>query len=165
MKNVMEILEKDMERFDYWIEKSDQKASYILAMEVLILVAVVFQADLTIEELNFVKILKVSLAFFTTLCFSIGGYFAIKVLKPSIKENDSNLSILYFNDIKNMGEKEIKAKLNKMDEISYENEMVRQVKQLANITSKKMKNVNNAINFVVIGGLLLLAFEFVQIME
>lgn len=149
--NIKYILEKDMTRFDEYIERADNKANFILTICGVLLVAVLFQSkDLVLQNDN--QLIK-NIVFFVSSGISISLiisiYFSLMVIIPRTPCG-SYTSLFYFEDVKSLKNNDFYSKLKSMSEEDMFKDFGKQVNQLAIICSKKMNKIKNAYNSLII---------------
>lgn len=156
-KNKELILEKNFERFDYYIEKADNKASFILAFAGALLAAVVFQSNTIVGTIKIDQLKKIIIysLLITSLLLFITCAFALLVIIPRTPKSTYK-SILYFEDVKNMSEQEVINRVSDDNNYLIEEDISKQIIIIANTCSKKMKNVRNSLVCLSLAGVLLI---------
>lgn len=164
--NIKYILEKDMDRFDQYIERADNKANFILTISGAILIAIIFQnKDLFYDiDNNIIKniiFLDSALVAISLIC-SI--YFSLLVIIPRTSVG-TYTSVFYFEDVKYLRNSEFYEKLKNISEDEFIEDFSKQVNQLSIIVSKKMSRVKSAykcLNFSVVGIVILVIINFIK---
>ncbi|WLF70498.1 DUF5706 domain-containing protein [Clostridium septicum] len=142
-----EILKINLERFDSYIEKSDTKASFILAISGAILAAVFVEYKSVSSNNCILKILLV-----TSLIFLIMSIiYSMLVIVPR-KSISSFKSGFYYKSISEMTTNEYKTYLDEINtEECFEEELFSEVRELAKICNKKMIKCEKASFFLILG--------------
>ena len=148
------ILEKNLERFDYYIEKADNKASFLLALTGALLVAIAFQSKDVLElvQINYLKNLTRILLFSTSFGLVLSSWNALSVIMPRTPKN-TNQSLFYFESIKDINDTDYITLINSIDENRIICDLTGQTKQLAKICSTKMNKVKSSLIGIVFAGL------------
>lgn len=148
----LDILEFNINRIDGYIEKADNKASFLLALNGAFIGIILSQLNSILTFITCNENYKIinSLVCFSILIFSLFSvHFCLKTIDPrKSKSNETYKSILYYRDIAET--EKYKKNLNKKtknDDI-LENEFCKQVKEISKICDSKMNNVNLAIIFL-----------------
>lgn len=164
--NIRYILEKDMDRFDQYIERADNKANFILTISGAILIAIIFQNKDLFYDIDNTIIRNIifldSSIIAISLIFSI--YFSLMVIIPRISF-DRYTSVFYFEDIKSLKNNEFYEKLKSISEDEFIEDFSKQVNQLSIIVSKKMSRVKSAYNsliFSVVGIVILVIINLIK---
>ena len=148
----LDILEFNINRIDGYIEKADNKASFLLALNGAFIGIILSQLN---SILNLITINQNYKIINSLVCFSIlilclsSVHFCLKTIDPrKSKSNGTYKSILYYRDI--VATEKYKKNLNKKtkNEDILQNEFCIQVKELSKICDLKMNNVNSAIKFL-----------------
>lgn len=143
--NVKYILDKDISRFDEYIEKADNKANFSLTICVAVLVAIIFQnRDLfskinnqCIEKIMVLDLIFISIALIASIVFSL------LVIIPRFS-SDLDKSLFYFEDIKSLGSDSFYNKLKNVSEEEIIKDLSKQVSISAKICSIKMNRVKKS---------------------
>lgn len=139
------ILDKNMQRFDEYIERADNKANFILTLSGVLIVASMFQSKEIISGVNN-GVLK-NLIFLDIFIINVSLIFsivqALLVIIPRISKG-SYSSLLFFDDVRILKNNEFYNKLRDEHNEFLVKDMSKQVIELANICSKKMSRVRNA---------------------
>lgn len=141
-----DLLDMNIERFDSYIEKADNKASFNLAFIGAVLVGIL---------LNNGEINEVFMA--SIVCLIISGCFSAIVLIP--RESKGHFkSLTYYKSVKQMQEDSYIDDINSLDEDNYIKELAKESKELASLCDKKMKVNKIAICFTILALLILVSY-------
>lgn len=160
------ILEKDMDRFDQYIERADNKANFILTISGAILIAIIFQNKDLFYDINNNIIKNIIFLDSALVAMSLISaiYFSLLVIIPRISR-ETYTSVFYFEDIKYLKNNEFYEKLKNISEDEFIEDFSKQVNQLSIIVSKKMNRVKSAYNcliFSVVGIVILVIINFIK---
>ena len=152
-----EILELNMSRYDNYIEKADNKASFILALTGVLLGGLVFQSNdiLNIIHNNILKKVTIFNLMGISILLIVSSFLALKVILPSTSKSTVK-SIFYFNDIVEYTEEEYKKKLQEINNEKAIDDLRRQVLQLGNICTIKMNSIKLSLQFLLATGILII---------
>lgn len=164
--NIKYILEKDMERFDQYIERADNKANFILTISGAILIAIIFQnKDLFYDiDNNIIKNIIFLDSALVAISLISAIYFSLLVIIPRTSR-ETYTSVFYFEDIKYLKNNEFYEKLKNISEDEFIKDFSKQVNQLSIIVSKKMNRVKSAYNcliFSIVGIVILVIINFIK---
>lgn len=148
------LIEKNIERYDNYIEKADNKASFLLAFYGALLIGIILESNTIYTEIIknnalrniFIAILIIEIL---TIIYSIKSSLDViiprtpKTRNMTTSENVAYESLLYFNDVKEYYGKDDKfiKKLEKCSDQEIIEDMTIQSIELANICSSKMEKV------------------------
>lgn len=120
----IEVLKNNISRFDTYIEKADNKASFNLALAGAILIAILSSSC---EEK------------FNVALICLGGSILLStlVLVPRKSKEEFN-SCLYYKSVAKMDYEQYRDGINELDEDKYKKELLVESKELAKICEKKM---------------------------
>lgn len=149
METKLDILEFNINRIDGYIDKADNKASFLLALNGIFISIALSQINSVLAFITKYENYKIinSLIYFIIiiLCFT-SVCFCLKVLNPrKSKTSNTYKSILYYKDIAET--EKYKKNLNKKTKNikNLEEEFCIQVKEISKICERKMTNVDWAI--------------------
>lgn len=146
-------LEINLERFDNYIEKSDTKASFILAISGAILGAILIEYKSISNNNCIIKIFIVA----SIISLLISIIYSMWVIVPRRSIN-SFKSCFYYKSISEMSIDEYKSYLNTINtEERFKDELANETRELAKICNKKMVKCEKASFFLVLG-LILITF-------
>lgn len=148
----LDILEFNIHRIDGYIEKADNKASFLLALNGAFLGVVLSESN---KILTFItsnenyKIINSLVCFSILILCLISIYFCLKTIDPrKSKSKGTYKSILYYRDIVATEKYKRNLKNKTKNEGILQDEFCIQVKELSKICDSKMNNVNSAIKFL-----------------
>ena len=150
-EDIKYVLDKDMERFDEYIERADNKANFLLTISGALIIAIFFQGNelitkLTSSEIKFIMFIIIAITIFF-LAKTI--YFSLQVIIPRIP-NKNEKSLFYFESVKKYENDNLIETIKACSEEDMFGDLSKQVAQLAKICSAKMNNVKKASNSLVI---------------
>lgn len=145
------VLEKNLDRFDYYIEKADNKASFILALSGILLAGILFQNEVLISKnaSQGFKIAVIQLVVISLIALIISDVFALLVIIPRTPKMPVK-STMYFECIKNMEKADYEYLINELDDIKTTQELINESIELAKICSKKMNHIKSSLVSLVI---------------
>ncbi|CUU46931.1 Pycsar system effector family protein [Clostridium beijerinckii] len=142
MDNARFILQKDMDRFDEYILRADNKANFILTICGALIVANMYQSKdlMTRVSQGIMKnvILIDMFVINASLIISIG--LALLTIIPRTPKGTYN-SVFYFEDIKSFEGDDLYQNISQMEETSLLKDLSKQVNELSRICSKKMSKI------------------------
>ncbi|MFR5264505.1 Pycsar system effector family protein [Clostridium sp.] len=146
---IREHLNLNINRFDNYIEKADNKANFLLALSTVLIGSTLFSFDniLKLTNHNVLKIFLTIALIFINITLTISIVYSLRTLFPRTpKSTSSNKSLFYFEDVKKLTKQSFLQKLKNInDELSLE-DFCEQNIQLATICSEKMDNIKQASN-------------------
>lgn len=145
MENKKDLLNMNIERFDNYIEKADNKASFNLAFVAAVLIGVLLKDG----EIN-------NLFIPSAICLIISACFSAAVLIPR-ESKESFTSATYYKSVKKMTDVQYKHSIDSLNDDIYITELINESKELAGICEKKMKMNKIAMIFTIIALLILMA--------
>ncbi|ALG47754.1 Pycsar system effector family protein [Clostridium perfringens] len=150
-EDIKYVLDKDMERFDDYIERADNKANFLLTISGALIIAIFFQGNelitkLESSEIKFIMFIIIAITIFF-LAKTI--YFSLQVIIPRTS-NKNEESLFYFESVKKYETGNLSKKIKLCSEEDIFTDLSKQVSQLAKICSSKMNNVKKASNSLVI---------------
>lgn len=144
------VLEKNLERFDFYIEKADNKSSFILALSSALLAGVLLEINsvsLCVESLLIFKLSVLG----SVISLIISIYYSLKTLIPR-GNGKNNESCFYFESVSCMDKSEYENKISSLDsEEKLRDALLFETKQLAQICKTKMKNFNMSLTSLAFG--------------
>lgn len=164
--NIKYVLEKDIERFDTYIERADNKANFILTISGVLLVAVIFQSKDLFSQINNPVIEKLFFLDISIIAISLIGaiYYSLMVIIPRTPSG-SYQSMFYFEDVKHLKNNDFYEKLKDTSEEDLFIDYSKQVNQLAMICSKKMNKIKKSyscLTIVIIGLIIIVLINLIK---
>lgn len=167
MDKKIDIAKFIVNRIDYYIEKSDNKASFLLLLNSAI-IGFYFREGKIMNHLSISNIRCLEMLFYIViLCiFVISIYFSIMVLKPrNSKIENEYKSIFYYKEIASLNNEQYKEAFENAfkDEENLINDALVQIKELSLICDKKMYNVKKSVEAFILGGIILFIYILVVV--
>ncbi|HBF7375507.1 TPA: hypothetical protein KOW93_002395 [Clostridioides difficile] len=168
MDKKIDIAKFIVNRIDYYIEKSDNKASFLLLLNSAIIVFLFSGKEKIMNHLSISNIRCLEMLFYIViLCiFVISIYFSIMVLKPrNSKIENEYKSIFYYKEIASLNNEQYKEAFENAfkDEENLINDALVQIKELSLICDKKMYNVKKSVEAFILGGIILFIYILVVV--
>lgn len=161
----LDILKFNIQRIDGYIEKADNKANFLLVLNVAF-IGVLFTNYTKI--LNFIKQSQswILLNTFIWLCIIIlciiSIIFCILTINPrKSKPKSAYKSVLYYKDITNIKKYKRLLQRKTKNYKTIESEFCVQVVELSKICDKKMDCINKAIFFIKLYGVISIVYSFI----
>ncbi len=156
------ILDKNFNRYDFYIEKADEKANFLLAFSGALCVGLLSQIDTLFSKIPHLTAFYIPFLIVITISVLLLGataFFACHVLFPRAPLSRSPQSVFYFNDVRQHKENLSRyLDLLDQDETKLIEDMASQNIALASICSEKMSNVKNATRCLI--GAVIVIFVF-----
>jgi len=157
------ILEKNLERFDFYIEKADNKASFILAFAATLIVGILLETDKILSTSYKIFVGHLVILIIILLITSI--IFSLLVIIPRTPRMNID-SCMFFESINDMSLTEYKDKLNNLqDEELINNEMENETYELSKICHNKMINIKISLIFLSVSIIFMTFISFVKVFE
>lgn len=157
-----EILTKNFERFDFYIEKADNKASFLLAFSGALIGGILLETD-KIININ-CKLLSIHLVIFTLISLLVSVVYSLLVIIPRIPKMGIE-SIMFFKSVQDLTLDEYKCKINNLNnDDKLLNEYENETYELAKICYKKMKNMKKSLIFLTISIIFIVIIIFIKIL-
>ena len=160
----LKLYEKDIERFDFYIEKADNKASFLLAFEgiVLTLLTTLTNGFLKNMDNSIVKNTVIILLVVAVVAIVAAAVSSASVIFPRFSKA-TGTSVLYYNDVKNLKATEFIERVNSLGEEQKLKDFAEQAVVLAKICSNKMVGIRWSIIFLGIASGAIVAMNLLSI--
>lgn len=146
----IELLKKNIERFDHYISTTNSKSSIILAFNGIIVGSIFFKYDVLIklfEETIWCLYLSTILLSVLGISSIISTVFAFRVINPFLESGSSKdyRSILFFKSISEMGYEEYNQMIDNTNNENLIKDLKKQSYQLARGMTKKSSDAYKSI--------------------
>ncbi len=146
----IELLKKNIERFDHYISTTNAKSSIILAFNGLLVGSIFLKYDVLIElfeKTTWSFYLAIILLSFLEISSIFSIYFAFRVINPFLKSGHSEgyKSILFFKSISKMGYDEYNRMIDNIKNEDFIQDLKKQSYQLALGMTMKSSDTRNSI--------------------
>lgn len=161
----LEIYIKDIERYDFYIEKADNKASFLLAFEGIVLTLITPLANDFLRNIDssIIKNTVMILLVIALIAIVVAAVSSALVIFPRFSKI-TGTSVLYYNDVKDLKSTELIERISNLKEEQMLNDFAEQVVVLAKISSKKMVGIRWSLGFLGIAGIFIVAISLLSIL-